>query len=496
MIITDQKINELKNQFKIDEILETINYKFSRILGQGGQGVVVLITDSEGNEKAIKIMKLPSSGGRVNNAKVERLKNDIAFCLQYNHDNIIRYDLHGEYPNNREKSNFLYAVMDFYPKNLRDIIDKPEDYSPKQRLDYVVQLTKAINAAHDKGVIHRDIKPENVLIKENHLVLSDFGIAHFPDSKLTVADDLLVNRNYLSPEQKIKGDALNISFASDVYSLGLIINELFTGENPAGSNYIKIEQRYPYLFELDDIVGEMMSYKPTERPTIDSVRIKLKIYKHDIEMRLDDIKKHLDTAIISSKYILQMISEDLIFADHLLKASSFEELTDLNGNYHCSISYSVTDELFSNFIQHRILTLCESKFNYESHNYLDGEYYESLNIRSNREHELIYKKMKEILLSVGGDKTLSGKVLKLFVSCVDYHCDEINRMIDNSKKNILDVPIIWLVKYLRNYGFDFSNTSRGKELYYYVKISNFRDELVATPLELALDLFGNSKVVY
>ena len=334
MDLTDEAIENLKKRFSIDEIVESNNFSFIRILGQGGQGVVVLVIDNTGIEKAVKIMNLPTSSGRANRIKIDRLKNDIDFCLQPNHENIIQYDLYGEYPNNGEKVKFLYAVMDYYPQTLRDVINHREDYSPLQRLNFLIQLIKAVNDAHDKRIIHRDIKPENVLIKDSHLVFSDFGIAHFEDAGLTVSDDLLVNRNYLSPEQKIEGNALTITFASDIYSLGLIINECFTGENPAGSDYQHIEQYYPYLFELDNLADRMMSSRADERPTADSVRIKLKIYDDDIRSQLGEIKHSLRTGMIAEDSILKTAAEDLIFADHALKALNDDALQNLNPNYN------------------------------------------------------------------------------------------------------------------------------------------------------------------
>ena len=488
---TDKDIEDLKKRFSIDEILESNNFSFIRILGQGGQGVVALATDNTGIEKAVKIMKLPTSGGRVNKVKIDRLKQDLDFCSNDNHPNIIRYDNYGEFPKDEEvKTKFFYAVMDYYPQTLRDVINHREDYSPLQRLDLLIQLIKAVNAAHDKRIIHRDIKPENVLINGSHLVLSDFGIAHFEDAGLTVAYDRLVNRNYLSPEQKIEGDALTITFASDIYSLGLIINECFTGENPAGSDYRHIEQYYPFLFELDNLVDMMMSYRADERPTADSVRIKLKIYNHDIRNQLDEIKDSLRTEMIDEDSILQTAAEDLIFSDHALKDLNDGALQKLNPNYHCSLSYSVTEDLYSNFIQHRLLAECEKKFTYESHNYLDGEYYEPLNINHKGEHKHLYNRMKEILINIGGNKILSGKILKLFISCQDYHCEEILREVDqiitDSEDNIIDVPVLWLVKYLRSNDFTFDSNFNGDKLFEHVKLVEFRENKVGTPLELAL----------
>ena len=380
--------------------------------------------------------------------------------------------------------------MDYYPQTLRDVINHREDYSPLQRLDLLIQLIKAVNAAHDKRIIHRDIKPENVLINGYHLVLSDFGIAHFEDAGMTVADDLLVNRNYLSPEQKIEGDALTITFASDIYSLGLIINECFTGENPAGSDYRHIEQYYPYLFELDNLVDMMMSYRAEERPTADSVRIKLKIYNHDIRNQLDEIKDSLRTEMVDEDSILQTAAEDLIYSDHALKELNDDALQKLNPNYHCSLSYSVTEDLYSIFIQHRLLAKCEKKFTYESHNYLDGEYYEPLNINHKGEHKYLYDRMKEILINIGGNKVLSGKILKLFISCQDYHCEEILREVDqiitDSEDNINDAPVLWIVKYLRSNAFTFDSYFNGDKLFEHVKLVEFRENKVGTTLELAL----------
>ena len=491
MDLTDEHIDCLKNQFKINEVLNSIDYSFIEILGQGGQGVVVLTKDSDGIEKAVKIMKLPTSGGTANKAKIERLKNDIEFCSQYNHENIIQYHLHGEYPNNGQKVKFLYAVMDYFPKNLRDVIDESESYLPEQRLDYLIQLSKGINAAHDKGIIHRDIKPENILIRDKQLVLSDFGIAHFQGSDLTVADDILANRNYLSPEQKKIGEALSITFASDVYSFGLIVNECFTGENPNGSEYKRIWHTYPYLFELDKLADRLINSSPELRPSSDSVRIDLKLLKQDLDNRKSQLKSvDIDNYNIEDKdRILKISSEDLIFSQFVLNDLPNESLSELNLNYHCSINYGVTDELYFNFLLQQIMNKCEDKFTYESVNYINNSFYTPLDINYNEEDKHLFEDMREILLSIEGDKVISGKILKIFSSCCRRHCKEILSEIDNiiqiTKTNIYDVPILHLINHLRENNFKWSSSEK-----IYDKISldwkNYKDDLKDTPLELAL----------
>ena len=491
MDLTNERIDDLKNQFKIDEILQFIGYCFIKILGQGGQGVVVLTNDSTGIEKAVKIMKLPTSRGRANRAKMERLKNDIEFCSQYNHENIIKYHLHGEYPNDGQRAQFLYAVMDYFPKNLRDVIDESENYSPEQRLNYLIQLSKGINAAHDKGIIHRDIKPENILIRDENLVLSDFGIAHFQGSDLTVADDLLANRNYLSPEQKKIGKALNITFASDVYSFGLIINECFTGENPDGSEYKRIWHTFPYLFELDKLVDRLINPSPDSRPSSDSVRMDLKLLKAELDSEKEDLK-YVNTGgheIEDKDRILKISSEDLIFSQFVLNDLSNESLKELNFNYHCSINYRVTDELHSNFLLQQIMDKCEAAFSYESVHYFSNNLYSPLDIFNNPEDISLFEKMREILLSINGDKVISGKILKFFSSCCSYHCKEILRDIDviiqKTKEEIFGVPILYLIKYLRKNHF---KLNQSEKLYDKIRLdwTNYKGELKDSPLELPL----------
>ena len=116
-----------------------------------------------------------------------------------------------------------------------------------------VQLLQGLKYAHNRGVFHRDLKPENILFfdESNKAVLADFGIAHFSsDEMITVVktkqNSRMANFQYAAPEQREKGR--KIDGRADMYALGLMLNEMFTGQLVAGNNYKKIEDVNKELF--------------------------------------------------------------------------------------------------------------------------------------------------------------------------------------------------------------------------------------------------------
>jgi len=127
-----------------------------------------------------------------------------------------------------------------------------------------------IEAAHLMQIYHRDIKPENILInrKDGSLVVADFGIAHFNEdiqetTVKTKPDTKLANLGYASPEQRVPGS--KITHQSDIFSLGLILNEMFTKEVPHGTGIKTISQVSPEHAYLDNIVNRMMQQNPSMR---------------------------------------------------------------------------------------------------------------------------------------------------------------------------------------------------------------------------------------
>lgn len=141
---------------------------------------------------------------------------------------------------------------------------------PDKVLYYFLQLLDGIEAAHLLHVVHRDLKPENVLYDEaqDHLLVADFGIAHFEVEDLytdaeTSPKDKLANFQYAAPEQR-RRDA-EVDCRADIYALGLILNEMFTGLVPYGTRYKTIGDVVPAYGYLDDMITDMLIQSVEER---------------------------------------------------------------------------------------------------------------------------------------------------------------------------------------------------------------------------------------
>ncbi|MBO6783266.1 MAG: protein kinase, partial [Alphaproteobacteria bacterium] len=133
------------------------------------------------------------------------------------------------------------------------------------------KVLDGLEAAHLKGVVHRDLKPENILVGDalTDIVLSDFGVARFQAEDLLTAVETktnarLANFQYASPEQKTRG--AEVDERSDLFSLGLILNELFTSQVAQGTNYLTVGKASPEHSYLDAIVEKLLSQDPNGRP--------------------------------------------------------------------------------------------------------------------------------------------------------------------------------------------------------------------------------------
>jgi serine/threonine protein kinase len=241
---------ELAPHFPQLEILEC--------LGRGGMGVVYKARQKSLNRLvAIKLL----APERVADAKfAKRFAHEAQALAALNHPNIVTiYDF-------GQAGGFYFLLMEFVDGvNLRQAM-KAGRFTPEQALAVVPPVCEALQYAHEHGIVHRDIKPENLLLdKDGRVKIADFGIArmlHADGSDVGLAESQPAGTpQYMAPEQKAHGGA---DHRADIYSLGVVLYELLTGELPADkiqppSRKVQIDVR------LDEIVLRALETKPELR---------------------------------------------------------------------------------------------------------------------------------------------------------------------------------------------------------------------------------------
>jgi tRNA A-37 threonylcarbamoyl transferase component Bud32/tetratricopeptide (TPR) repeat protein len=200
-------------------------YKITSILGKGAMGIVYKALDPDINrEVAVKTIRfdlVSEEGDREE--MMERFMREAQAAGKLTHSNIITiYDV------GREKD-MTYIVMQLIEgKSLQKVISSGEKISTQEVIQLMDQLCKALDYAHDNGIIHRDIKPANILLdKEGKPFIVDFGVARLETSTLTEAGTTLGTPSYMSPEQVM---GKKVDRRSDIFSLGSILYELLTGK--------------------------------------------------------------------------------------------------------------------------------------------------------------------------------------------------------------------------------------------------------------------------
>ncbi|MEO0116950.1 MAG: serine/threonine-protein kinase [candidate division WOR-3 bacterium] len=131
-----------------------------------------------------------------------------------------------------EEEGIAFIISEYVPgETLEEIIKKKKTLPLEEVLRLGKEISDILARIHNKGILHRDIKPSNIIIREDgQLKLTDFGLAQsFRIEKLTIEGEIIGTPAYMSPEQ-ISGKA--IDFRSDIFSLGVVLFELLTGENP------------------------------------------------------------------------------------------------------------------------------------------------------------------------------------------------------------------------------------------------------------------------
>lgn len=214
-------------------------YKVGSRLGEGGMSYVYRAQDIEtGQPVALKIL-LPRLSRDP--ASIERLRREASLAMRLNHPNVCPILRLGEAPHQ-----LIYLVMPYLEgEPLSEHESRRGPFSVNEGIPLLVQMCRGLQHAHELQIIHRDLKPENVMLvpeegvragatPKHRAVVMDFGLAKErragPEvAKLTATGIVLGTPEFMSPEQ-IRGKPLDAR--SDVYALGILAFELFTGQLP------------------------------------------------------------------------------------------------------------------------------------------------------------------------------------------------------------------------------------------------------------------------
>lgn len=240
-------------------------------LGRGGMGIVFLAYDKQLKDNvAIKVLSPFLSN---DSESLERMRREVTSARRITHSNVIKiFDI-------AEAGGLHYITMEYFPgENLRQIILRKGPLSIQEGLQIAFQICDGLAAAHVEGIIHRDLKSQNVIMNERgQLKIIDLGLARTNHLEGMTATGLIMGTpEYMSPEQVL---GRRTDERSDLYSLGVILYELFTGHVPftgdsainVGFKHVKealnparvVRPQIPE--ELSAVIGRLLEKDPAHR---------------------------------------------------------------------------------------------------------------------------------------------------------------------------------------------------------------------------------------
>ena len=251
-------------------------YEVKEILGEGGMGTVFRAFDAELRE-VIAIKTLKKDFLFQDATALDRFKEEIRLARRISHRNVVRTHDLGEH------SGIYFITMEFVEgKSLKELIRSRGRLPLHIALSVGKQLARALEVAHEQGIIHRDIKPANIVVEaDGVLKVMDFGIARLttrkPESGVTQAGMIVGTPEYMAPEQLTGGD---VDQRVDIYAAGCVLYECLTGKPPLSGDtpyqvIARLLEEVPQPLRrvnpdvppaLDALVSRMLAKDPAQRP--------------------------------------------------------------------------------------------------------------------------------------------------------------------------------------------------------------------------------------
>ena len=439
-------------------------YEIQEIIGVGGMSVVYKAYDNVDDRiVAVKILK----DEFADDAEfVRRFKNESKAIAVLSHPNIVKvYDVSfGE--------KLQYIVMEYVDGiTLKEYILKQKLITWNDAVFFTTQILKALQHAHDKGIVHRDIKPQNImLLSTGNIKVTDFGIARFSRTETkTLTENAIGSVHYISPEQA-KGEFTDER--ADIYSLGVVFYEMLAGEVPFEADsavsvaLMQLQKDPKKLTEInpdiplgiEQICIHAMQKNPDDRyQTATEMLI-------DLEEVIRNPKATFDyTYFVDKEPTKYVISEDSggTFADIQVQEDDFEDEYEeayIDPNRKKKITFAVILGVIVlacavvglvRFITQGLNTDTKVLQNFE------GQMYDDLVSNKDYDYEFIaeYKQSDEVpagtVLSqspVAGEKVIAGSKITLVVAsstedlivpnCYGLTLEKAEKMLSNSNLNV------------------------------------------------------------
>jgi serine/threonine-protein kinase len=251
------------------------NYQMEEVLAEGGMGIIFLAKHVKlGRKVALKMLRPQFSD---NKKAVTRFFREARAVNEIQHDNIIEIT---DFIEDHEGDN--YYIMELLEgQDLRKLLAKEGPLSVPRALGIAIQISNALAAVHEAGIVHRDLKTENVFMVKrgenpDFVKLLDFGVAKLirhtdeEDIHKTIEGTILGTAEYMSPEQ---ASGKPVDFRTDVYSLGVILYEMITGRRPISGK------------SFSEIIYNQLTMTPIRPSQIKGLTINLPLHLEDLIMQ-------------------------------------------------------------------------------------------------------------------------------------------------------------------------------------------------------------------
>jgi len=252
-------MDDMAQAVKTTDLPQIPDYEITDKIGEGGIAEIFRARQiSLNRDVAIKVLFADLTG---DDDIVRRFDRESYTIARLNHPNIVHIIDRGK-DNNR-----YYFIMEFVDgASFKDVI-RSDQYTLQNKLKIIIGVLKGLDYAHKNGVIHRDIKPANILIdREGNPLVADFGIAQIvnkTEQEMTSTDVIMGTLAYMSPEQKLS--SANVTLTTDIYSVGVMIYEILTGNKPQGRFKLPSEINSRLNRAFDEIIIRSLAQNPNER---------------------------------------------------------------------------------------------------------------------------------------------------------------------------------------------------------------------------------------